>query len=194
MSRVLALALAAATQTTGPDPSMLEIRRLQAQVAVLQAEVQKGLERLDETNGRIKVLTESLGDLAAGGPGSLAGPFLAGPPASSDKVGVAKVAVFAPEVDIDSPIRHDIVFLKVRRIEAGAIRPVGETEIGGGETTVSLPLDRSGALYVVDWTTSEGYSYNLVLRDGASGQPAATVQVKPLQAEGRFLFVGYRVE
>jgi hypothetical protein len=57
-----------------------------------------------------------------------------------------------------------------------------------------LPIDQNGALYLVEWSTTDGQSYNLVLRDGASGQPAATVPVKPLQNQGRFVFVGYRVE
>jgi len=40
---------------------------------------------------------------------------------------------------------------------------------------VDLPIDQSGALYLVEWSTSEGHVYNLVLRDGASGQLAASV-------------------
>ena len=45
-----------------------------------------------------------------------------------------------------------------------------------------------------EWQTSEGHSYALVLEDGASGLPAATVQVRPQQTKGRFLFVAYRVD
>ena len=33
---------------------------------------------------------------------------------------------------------------------------------------VDLPIDQSGALYLVEWSTSEGHVYNLVLRDGAT--------------------------
>jgi len=124
----------------------------------------------------------------------IAGPFLSGPPLASDTAGVAKVVVFAPKLDVDSSRRHDTVFLKVRRIEADSVKLVGETEIGQDATSVELPLDKSGALYVVEWSTSEGYNFGLVLRDGASGQSAALVQVKELQAKGRFLFVGYRLE
>ena len=62
------------------------------------------------------------------------------------------------------------------------------------EVQTYLPIDQNGALYLVEWSTTDGQSYNLVLRDGASGQPAATVPVKPLQSQGRFVFVGYRVE
>ena len=33
-----------------------------------------------------------------------------------------------------------------------------------------------------------------LLKDGATGQTAASVQVKPQQAQGRLIFVGYRLE
>jgi hypothetical protein len=59
---------------------------------------------------------------------------------------------------------------------------------------VDLPIDQSGALYVVEWSTAEGHVYTLLLRDGASGQPAASVPVRDKQSEGRFVFVGYRVD
>jgi hypothetical protein len=59
---------------------------------------------------------------------------------------------------------------------------------------VDLPIDQNGALYLVEWSTSEGHAYNLVLRDGASGQPAASVPVRERQSEGRFALVGYRVD
>ena len=129
----------------------------------------------------------------------VAQPFLSGPPPSTDAVGVSKVAVFAPRVVVDSARQHDSVFLKVRRVEAGAIRAVADVELGSDQMQVDLPLDQNGALYIVDWQTSEGQTYSLLLRDGSAGtdssaQPAATVQVKPLQNQGRFLFVGYRVE
>jgi len=126
--------------------------------------------------------------------GGVAAPFLAAPPPSSDTVGVAKFAVFAPRFEAESPRRRDTVFLKVRRIDAGGIRTVAEIELGSDQPTVDVPLDQNGALYLVEWTTSEGHNYSLVLKDGASGLPAATVQVKPLQAQGRFIFVGYRVD
>ena len=78
--------------------------------------------------------------------------------------------------------------------EPGAVRTLGEVELVPEATSVDLPLDQNGALYLVEWSTSDGHAYNLVLRDGASGQPAATVPVRPLQSQGRFVFVGYRVE
>ena len=86
------------------------------------------------------------------------------------------------------------MLLKLKRIEAGGSRPLAETQLDAGEDFVELPLDQSGALYVVDWSTTEGHEYDLVLRDGATGQPAATVHVKQLQNQGRFLFVGYRLD
>jgi hypothetical protein len=86
------------------------------------------------------------------------------------------------------------VFLKLRRIESEGVTLVGDAEVGQDSTGTDLALDKSGALYVLEWATSDGHSYNLLLKDGASGQTAATVTVKPLQAQGRFLFVGYRLE
>jgi hypothetical protein len=82
----------------------------------------------------------------------------------------------------------------VKRIEAGAIHKIAEVELQSDASGVELPLDQNGALYLVEWVTTEGQSYNLVLKDGASGQPAASAPVKALQAQGRFVFVGYRVE
>lgn len=124
----------------------------------------------------------------------VAAPFLHAPPPSSDTVGVAKVAVLQPRIEIDSPGRHDVVFLKLQRIETGGVRLVAERELTAAEYSLELPLDQSGGLYVVNWSTAEGFSFPLVLRDGATLQAAATAQVKQLQREGRFVFVGYRVE
>jgi hypothetical protein len=107
---------------------------------------------------------------------------------------VARGAVFAPRIEVDSFLRHDTVVLKLRRVEASAVRPVAEVQLDPDENGVDLPIDQSGALYIVEWSTSEGHVYNLVLRDGASGQPAASVPVKEKQNEGRFVLVGYRVE
>ena len=59
---------------------------------------------------------------------------------------------------------------------------------------MDLPIDQSGALYIVEWATSDGNAYGLELKDGTSAQVVAAVQVKQLQSQGRFIFVGYRVE
>jgi hypothetical protein len=119
--------------------------------------------------------------------------FMAGPPPSSDAVGVAKTVVFAPRLEVDSGRRRDIVFLRVKRVEPGRLQPVAELELGN-DGVAALPLDQNGALYVVEWSTSEGHTYDLMLRDGASGQAVATVQVRPQLFQGRFVFVGYRFE
>ena len=125
---------------------------------------------------------------------TVAGPFLSAPPPSSDLVGVSKVAVFAPRLEAEAQRRRDIVFLKVRRVEAGEVRLVAEVELPADQPGVDLPIDHSGALYIVEWTTSDGNAYALELKDGTSTQIVATVQVKQLQSQGRFIFVGYRVE
>jgi hypothetical protein len=79
-------------------------------------------------------------------------------------------------------------------VEPGALRVLGDLDFTSDQAGVDLPVDQNGALYVLEWSTSEGHTYTLSLRDGASGQTAAVVQVKPLQSKGRFIFVGYRVE
>lgn len=189
-----ALLLLASPAPPEADPVLPELRNLQGQVAALRLELLAHAASAEALRKELSALAEELRGLKdrPGFPVSL--PFLAGPPPSSDSVGVAKVAVLAPRVEVEALRRHDLVFLKVRRIELAAVRAVGEVELGTDQIGVDLPLDQSGALYIVDWSTSEGYSVSLVLRDGATGQPAATVQVKPLQNQGRFVFVGYRVE
>lgn len=205
-----ALALAAWTLLLAPaalaqeNPAAAESRELQRQVGVLQGALSQQAEQTAALRKTLTALTKELGELSqalSGVADRSAAPavaFLAGPPASTDAVGVAKGAVFAPRIAVDSARRHDLITLKVRRMEADGIRPVGEVELGRDEQAVDLPLDRNGALYVVDWAAGEGNSFDLMLRDGAggaeSGLPAATVRVKPFQGQGRFLFVGYRVE
>jgi hypothetical protein len=177
-----------------------EVAELRGEVGALRTEVARLAFLLQRRDDAIAGMTKELAalreELAAwrerGTP--LALPFLSGPPLSSDAVGVARVAVFAPRVQVDASSRHDLVALRVRRVEAAGLRPVAETELGSDAVSAELPLDQNGGLYVVDWSTSEGHNFDLVLRDGASGQAAATVHVKPLQRDGRFLFVGYRID
>lgn len=176
------------------DELQADVGRLRAQLIAVEGLVrarEAGLAAMQESMRR---MAEDLAALRTPAPPPIAGPFLAGPPASSDAAGVARVAVFAPRVEVDSTRRHDTVFLKLRRIEADGVKLVAETELGQDANGVELALDRSGALYVAEWSTSEGHSYTLLLKDGASGQTAASVQVKPLQAQGRLIFVGYRLE
>jgi hypothetical protein len=170
-----------------------EVMRLQTELATLRDSQKVRDEFLATVRQELVGVRDDVRDLRER-PQPVAAPFLAGPPASSDKLGVAKGAVFAPRVEVDSFLRHDTVVLKLRRVEASAVRPVAEVELAPDENGVDLPIDQSGALYLVEWSTSEGHVYNLVLRDGASGQPAASVPVKEKQSEGRFVLVGYRVE
>jgi hypothetical protein len=192
----LALLLAApAAQAQEPARDLAgEIAQLRGQLFLLGQALAQREERLDAIGKDVKLLAEELGSLREKAAAPPSGPFLSGPPSSSDSAGVAKVAVFGPRVEVESARRHDLVSLRVRRIEAAALRPVGELDLGTDQDSIELPLDQNGALYLVDWSTSEGHAYALVLRDGATGQAAATVQVKPLQKEGRFIFVGYRLE
>jgi hypothetical protein len=198
MTVCLSLVFSAALQTAqGQEPArdlLAEIAQLRAQVFLLGQALAQREERVEAIGKDMKVVAEELAALRERVAVPVAGPFLSGPPPSSDAAGVAKVAVFAPRVEVESARRHDLVSLRVRRVEAGALRPVGELDLGTDQDSVELPLDQNGALYIVDWSTSEGHTHALILRDGATGQTAATVQVKPLQREGRFIFVGYRTE
>jgi hypothetical protein len=184
----------------GQTPVPQEDTALRAEVVQLRSELalmQAALKQRDALLGTVRdELTGARGDLLElkQRPQPLAAPFLAAPPVGSDRLGVARTAVFAPRVDVESFLRHDSVYLKLRRVEAQAVRTVAEVEITPDAPGVDLPLDMSGALYLVEWSTSEGHTYDLVLRDGASGQPAASVPVKERQSEGRFAFVGYRVD
>jgi hypothetical protein len=197
----LAVLLLQARPATSDDVGalLLEVRELRQQVFLLDAALRKRDEAAGEVARRMGAMAEELRALRETTPAALAAPFLAGPPASTDLVGIAKGAVLAPRVEVDASRRHDTVFLKLKRVEERGLRTVAEVELVRDEPFVDLPIDVNGAVYVVDWSTSDGYTYNLNLRDGAGGDapggtPAATVQVKPLQFQGRFAFVGYRVD
>lgn len=196
----LAAALASAVLASAPasadrlDELQVEVGRLRAQLIAVEGLVRLREQQLGLLVREVHEMSQDVKALKVPQPQPIAGPFLSGPPQSSDSAGIAKVAVFAPRVEVDSARRHDTVFLKLRRIESESVALIGEAEIGQDGSGADLALDKSGALYVLEWATSDGHSYNLLLKDGASGQTAATVTVKPLQAQGRFLFVGYRLE
>lgn len=196
LSVVVPLALSAGTPAAADklDELQAEVGRLRAQVIAVEGLVRVREAQLGALAEQIREMAQDVKALKAPQPQPIAGPFLSGPPASSDTAGIAKVAVFAPRLEVDSTRRHDTVFLKLRRIESESVALIGESSIGQDGTGTELSLDKSGALYVLEWSTSEGHSYNLLLKDGASGQTAASVTVRPLQAQGRFLFVGYRLE
>lgn len=190
----LALALWLSPQSDAAELAG-EVNRLRGRVAYLESQLAQRDQALGGIRDELRTLTRAVADATPRAEEApIAAAFLAAPPAASDLVGVAKVAVFDPRVDVDSARRHDLVTLKVRRLESRGSKSGGEIELGTDVDGVELPVDENGALYVVDWSTTEGLSYALVLRDGATGLPAATVQVKPQQKEGRFIFVGYRTE
>lgn len=170
-----------------------EVGRLEGRVRTLTAEVEQRDALLASVRTELLGAREDLRELKER-PQPLAAPFLAAPPQGSDRLGVARSAVFAPRVEVESFRRHDTVTLRVRRVDASAVRTVGEVELTPDAPGIDLPLDQNGALYLVEWATSEGHLYNLVLRDGASGQPVASVPVREKQNEGRFVLVGYRLD
>ncbi len=192
----LALLLLVPVQEPGAEVGAMigEVRRLRAEVSSLRLELFQRTDALLAMKGDLGALRDEVRSSRDRAAPSVAAPFLAGPPVPSDQLGVAKTAVFAPRVEADSTRRRDTVTLRVKRIEAGAIHKVAEVELTSDAPSVDLPIDQNGALYLVEWLTAEGQIYNLVLKDGASGQPAASAPVKALQAQGRFVFVGYRVE
>jgi hypothetical protein len=172
-----------------------ELVRLRFQVASLELLLRQREARIETLSTDLTGMKDELLTLRERLATPVANTFLSGPPPSSDTAGVAPVAVFAPRVAVSQTARrHDTVFLKLRRIEANASRSLGDTQLESSEDDVELPIDQSGGLYVVDWSTTEGHEYDLILRDGATGQAAATVHVKQLQNQGRFLFVGYRLD
>ena len=133
-----------------------EVNRLKGEVALLQGALKERDALLSRVSEELVGAREDLKELKDR-PQPVAAPFLAAPPPSSDKLGVAKTAVLAPRVEVDSFLRHDTVVLKLRRVEAGAVRTVAELELTPDAAGVDLPLDQSGALYLVEWSTSEGH-------------------------------------
>lgn len=172
------------------DRLRAEVARLQREVSAREAAQRRREDRLEELVREVRGSRE--GDGPRGAPAAL--PFLAAPPVGSDTLAVARTVVFAPQVRVDASRPHDLVSIRVRRLEGRGSRPVGSVDLGRDQFQVDVPLDESGALFVLDWSTGEGQSFTLVLTDGASGQAVATVPVKPLQAQGRFVFVGYRLD
>ncbi|MBI2299016.1 MAG: hypothetical protein HYU66_08755 [Armatimonadetes bacterium] len=172
------------------------LRGLRGEVAVLHATVARqgdllaGLAAALEEQRRL-LLERATPESAPADP-ALA--FLTGAPAASDSAGVARAVVFEPRVVSDQPRRHDLVNLRLRRVEAQRSATLAELELGGDQAGAPLPLDRNGALYIVEWAASEGQTFTLVLRDGLTGATAAQVKVTAAQARGAFVFVGYRLD
>jgi hypothetical protein len=197
MFDLLPLVLTALVAPQAPPPEIAalqaEVERLQSKVTALETKARQRDDALDSLRGDLKVVEAGVTDLRSRPVTPPSGPFMAAPPPSSDAVGVAKTVVFAPRIEVDTLKRRDLVILKVRRVEASGVQLVGEKELAS-EEGVDLPIDQNGALYIVDWSTTEGQTYNLLLRDGTSSQTAATAQVRVQQTLGKFIFVGYRAE
>ena len=190
----LALVVLLAAQESGPDmrPYVAEMREMRRQIALLEVALRERAAALDTMAGQVRAVQSDVADIK-GRPVPPASPFMGGPPPSSDTVGVAKTVVFAPRVEADNTRRRDLVKIRVRRLEASGSRFVGEVELGS-DGFVDLPIDQNGGLYAADWSTTDGQTFTLVLRDGATGQEAASAKVQTLQSQGHFLFVGYRLE
>jgi len=197
MLTVLPLTLAAffAPQAPSPDVAALqaELDRLWSKVATMETTARQRDEALDAMKENLKAVEAGVTELRSRPVLPPSAPFAAAPPPSSDAVGVAKTVVFAPRIEVDSLKRRDLVSLRVRRLEPSGTKLIAEKELGN-EEGVDLPIDLNGALYIVDWSTTEGQTYNLLLRDGTSGLTAATAQVRVQQSQGKFIFVGYRAE
>ncbi|MCM2254491.1 MAG: hypothetical protein NDJ94_02350 [Vicinamibacteria bacterium] len=186
-------------QATDPSSAAVaeHLRGLRGEVAGLHATVARQGELLTALAAALEDQRRLLADRATP-EATAADPalaFLAGAPAASDSAGVARAVVFEPRIVSDQPRRHDLVTLRLRRVEAQRSATLAELDLGGDQAAgVALPLDRNGALYVVEWATSEGQTFSLVLRDGLTGATAAQVKVTAAQARGAFVFVGYRLD
>jgi hypothetical protein len=180
-------------QPVNLEPVLAEMRGLRQQISLLELAIRQRDAALDEMRGQMRSLGSELAEVKERSAPPPSSAFIGGPPLASDAVGVAKTVVFAPRLEGDNVRRRDLVKVRVRRVEPGGFRPVGEVELGQ-DGTVDLPIDQNGALYVADWSTGDGQTFTLILRDGASHQEAASVKVRPEQAEGVFLFVGYRLQ
>lgn len=184
---------AAGVQDREADSLRSEVSRLKGDASRLEGEVSSRDKLLGSVRDELGGVKDELRGLKER-PQPVAAPFLSAPPTGSDRLGVARSAVLAPRIEVESFLRHDTVVLKLRRLDATAVRLLSEIELTPDLSGVDLPIDQNGALYLVEWSTAEGHHYNLVLRDGASGQTAATAPVKEKQTEGRFVLVGYRVD
>ncbi len=197
---LLTLCPASFAQELGPRvESGDDLRRLRGELHTLSA----ALEQRDKTltamqaelakaGADLAAMRANLSELAALPVTATA--FLVSPPHGADALGVAKAMLFEPRLQLESARRHDTLFVKLRRIEPGVVELLAELELGASDSQLTLPIDRNGALYAVEWSTEEGFTFALSLQDGASEQTAASVQVRPLQNRGRFLFVGARLE
>jgi hypothetical protein len=183
---LVSMLVAAPRAGAGEGESTADIDRLRAEVGKLEGSIHEMGADLKKEMAYVRDRLSLM----------IATTFLQSPPTASDVVGVARAAVFNPQIEADISRHRDVLSLRVRRVDATGMRPVpgGDLDVGSGQMMVRLPVDQNGALYVVDWSTGEGDNYTVQLRDGATEQPVATVQVKPLQNRGRFLYVGYRLD
>lgn len=190
----LSLLLAASPQSADEtDQLRAQLRGLEDDKRRLEGALRERDELLGAVRSRLAGLREDVESLKERLQPAAAS-FLAAPPVGSERLGVARTAVFAPRIEVASFRRHDTLYLKLRRIEATRVQTVAELELAPDASSVALPLDQSGAVYLVEWTTSAGHVFDLALRDGASELPVATVPVKEQQAEGRFVLVGFKIE
>ncbi len=188
-----ALLLAPGPQSADAEGLRSQISRLESETARLKAALGERDSLLAEVKETLVAARREIRDLKES-PQPVAAPFLASPPPASDRLGVARGAAFAPRLEVDSSRRHDTILVRLRRVEPSSIRLVAELEMTSDLAGLDLPLDQNGALYIVEWSTSEGHVFDLLLRDGASGQLISSVPVKERQSDGRFVLVGYRLD
>jgi hypothetical protein len=191
----LALVLLLTPQEARPadlGPVLAEMRELRRQLSLMEVALRQRDTAIEEMRTQLRSVGTDLADVKERSAPTPSSPFISGPPVPSDAVGVAKTVVFAPRIEGDNVRRRDLVKVRVRRVEPGGFRPVGEVELGL-DGFVELPIDQNGALYVAEWSTADPQTFVLVLRDGATHQEAASVKVRPEQNEGLFFFVGYRL-
>src|SRR5512143_893660 len=98
------LLLAAAPQASPPNDDAVALR---SQMRRLENENQRLAGAVREREGLLEEVREQLGGVREDvkelkeRPQPVAAPFLAAPPTGSDRLGVARTAVFAPRIDVD---------------------------------------------------------------------------------------------
>src|SRR5438046_137127 len=98
MQSLLLVAWLAAPATAGPDCEAVasELLQMRRQLVAQELHLKERAEQIDSLGRELRAMGQEMGGLRERMTPSVAGPFLSGPPTSSDSVGVAKVAVFAP--------------------------------------------------------------------------------------------------
>ena len=193
MSPLALVVLLAAEERAGHAAVLAEMREMRQQIALLEIALRERARVLDLMAGQVRAVQSDVADIKGGRCRRPARSW-AGRRPRRTRSGSRRRSCSRRALEADNTRRRDLVKIRVRRLEASGSRPVGgEVELGA-DGFVDLPIDQNGGLYVADWSTTDGQTFTLILRDGATGQEAASAKITTLQSQGSFLFVGYRLD